>query len=84
MIQLMKKTKKILTSFFKVITPHFIQIRLDAITFGIVNFIGFASKEVKFSEKILDAGAGSSPYKKYFSHAEYESTDFEDIFDKLA
>jgi SAM-dependent methyltransferase len=42
----------------------------------------YASKETAETDKVLDAGAGSAPYKKYFAHAKYESTDFEDIFDK--
>ncbi len=55
--------------------PDFIRKRADAETFGIIKFIEFAAKKVKQSDKVLDAGAGSHPYKKYFSHAKYESTD---------
>ncbi len=66
------------------IIPSSIRIRADAELFSITQFIKFAAREIKPSEKILDAGAGSSPYKKYFSHAKYESTDFKDIFDKSA
>lgn len=55
---------------------------LDAEAFSITEFIKFSSGEIKSSERILDAGAGSCPYRSYFDHAEYESTDFEDIFDK--
>jgi len=62
--------------------PDFILTRIDAETFSIVKFVEFVSKEVKSSDKVLDAGAGSCPYKMYVSHASYESTDFDDIFDK--
>ena len=59
-------------------------IRTDPEAFGITQFIEFASREVKPSDKVLDAGAGSCRYKKYFSHAQYETTDFENVFDKSA
>jgi len=42
----------------------------------------YASTEVKDGERVLDAGAGSRPYKKYFAHAKYESTDFVESYDK--
>jgi SAM-dependent methyltransferase len=47
-----------------------------------VKFLEFASEKVEPSDKVLDAGAGTCQFKKYFSHAHYESTDFENIFDK--
>lgn len=40
-------------------------------------FLREVAKSVKPRERVLDAGAGFCPYKKYFSHAIYESTDFE-------
>ena len=58
-------------------------IRIAAEAFGIVNFMEFASKQVKPSEKILDAGAGDRRYKKYFFHARYEATDFKDVLDNF-
>lgn len=57
-------------------------IRTDPEAFGIIQFIRFSAKEVKPSDRILDAGAGSCKYEKYFSHAKYESTDFENVFQK--
>lgn len=78
----LKKIHNILILLIDKITPDFIKIRIDAEMFGIIKFMEFASKKVKPTDKVLDAGAGSCPYKKYFSHAKYESTDFEDIFDK--
>ena len=37
-------------------------------------------KELRPGIKVLDAGAGTRPYEKYFTHTEYESTDFEQVF----
>ena len=68
--------------FWTKVIPYSIRIRTDPELFGIIKFMEYASGKVKSSDKVLDAGAGSCPYKKYFSHAQYESTDFEDIFDK--
>ena len=56
--------------------------QLDPEHYSITEFMKFASKEVTETDKVLDAGAGPCPYKQYFIHAYYESTDFEDIFDK--
>lgn len=55
--------------------PDFIRKRADAETFGIIKFMEFTEKRIKPSDKVLDAGAGSCPYKRFFSHAKYESTD---------
>jgi SAM-dependent methyltransferase len=62
---------------FKKLMPNFLKKRLDAETYSISRFMEFTSKEIGSSDKILDAGAGTCPYKKYFSHAQYESTDVE-------
>lgn len=43
--------------------------------FQVVKLIEFAAEQVKSSEMVLDAGSGKQQYKKYFSHAKYESTD---------
>lgn len=56
--------------------------RADAESFGIVEFLKFAAKQIKPSEIILDAGAGDCKYRKYFNHAKYISTDFDFIFDE--
>jgi SAM-dependent methyltransferase len=47
----------------------------NAAVYGIVKFIEFASNEVGDGDRLLDAGAGPSPYRKYFRHAKYESAD---------
>ena len=70
-----------IVSFLKIL-PRFILKRTDAENFGIAKFMEFAAAEIKPSDRILDAGAGSCPYKHLFSHAKYESTDFADIFNK--
>jgi SAM-dependent methyltransferase len=56
--------------------------KLDPERYSIAEFMKYASKEITETDRVLDAGAGAAPYKKYFIHANYESTDFEDIFDK--
>jgi SAM-dependent methyltransferase len=76
------KLNKSLKSVSAFLIPNFLRIRTDAEEFGIVDFMKFASRNVKSSDIVLDAGAGSCPYKKYFVHAKYESTDFENIFDQ--
>jgi ubiquinone/menaquinone biosynthesis C-methylase UbiE len=43
--------------------------------YQIQKLIEFAAEQIKPSELVLDAGSGKQQYKKYFSHAKYESTD---------
>jgi len=74
-----KKLKSLFTNKFFNYFPY-----TDAENYSITKFMSFASGKVKKSDRVLDAGAGACPYKRFFSHAEYESTDFEDIFDKSA
>ncbi|MFA6098543.1 MAG: class I SAM-dependent methyltransferase [Patescibacteria group bacterium] len=78
----LKKIKTIMKSLKSKVIPDFIRLKFDAEEFSITKFVEFASKQIAPTDKILDAGAGSCPYKKYFNHASYESTDFENIFDK--
>lgn len=66
----------------KKLLPYSIKKKLDPEHFSIVSFMEFASGNIRPSDMILDAGAGSRPYERYFVHAQYESTDFEDIFHK--
>ena len=51
----------------------------DAAAYGVVKFMEFASSEVGDGDRLLDAGAGACPYRKYFNHTEYESADMEGI-----
>jgi len=55
----------------------------DAAKYGIVKFMEFASNEVSDGGRLLDAGAGASPYRKYFDHTKYESADIEGVHDFL-
>ncbi len=57
-------------------------LQTDAEIYGITQFMKFASSQVAASDKVLDAGAGTLPYRRYFAHAHYEATDFEDAFYK--
>ena len=50
--------------------------------YSIAEFMRFASKEIKETDRVLDAGADTCPYKKYFAHAHYESTDIKDTMDE--
>jgi SAM-dependent methyltransferase len=50
---------------------------------GIERFMMYASKKIKSGSLILDAGAGPSPYKKFFKHCKYEATDFCNNFNNL-
>src|SRR3989344_1640514 len=66
-IGLKLKEKLIPTWFKNIIEPDF----------GLVNKrIKEFSKTLKPGSSILDAGAGHSPYKKYFSHCNYVAADF--------
>lgn len=47
--------------------------------YGIVKFLKFASAEISDGDRLLDAGAGTCPYRKYFSHTKYESADMEGV-----
>ena len=78
----LKKIYKVLLTIKNLILPRYISERLNVEQFGIENFIREMSISVKPTDKVLDAGAGNCKYKKYFEHANYESTDFKDIFDK--
>lgn len=66
--------------FIKRCIPENTKLKILPLSYGDVELMEFASGIVKPGERVLDAGAGSCHYKKYFSHAKYESTDFEDVF----
>jgi SAM-dependent methyltransferase len=42
---------------------------------GVEEFMQYASKQMQKDSLLLDAGAGPSPYKHYFSQCKYEATD---------
>jgi SAM-dependent methyltransferase len=43
-------------------------------------FVQRFSKKTLQNSKVLDAGAGPCPYKKFFNHTKYEATDFSDPY----
>jgi SAM-dependent methyltransferase len=73
----LKKVHNALCNAVLKIMPSAIRIRLSAEGFGILKFLEFAAKEIKPGERILDAGAGTCPYRYLFAHARYESTDWQ-------
>ena len=55
--------------------PEFIKERIDFFNHDIISFMRYVANEIDVDAKVLDAGAGTCPYKKYFHHVKYESTD---------
>jgi SAM-dependent methyltransferase len=47
----------------------------DIFTYCVDKFIQNSSKLIKETDRVLDAGAGDCPHKKYFIASKYESTD---------
>lgn len=66
--------------FKKIIPVSFLE-KLNTEIYSIDKFVKFSSNEIPANALVLDAGAGSCPYKKYFNNHHYESTDFENIFE---
>jgi SAM-dependent methyltransferase len=70
-------------SFPGLITPRFVQKRIDTERFSIDRFVfDTVVKQIHPENKVLDAGAGSGRYRNALSFARYEATDFADIFDQ--
>lgn len=76
-MEAMKRLHKAVSSAVLWLIPRPIRIRLSAEGFGILKFMEFAAKEIKPGERVLDAGAGTCPYKPMLAHAVYESTDWQ-------
>jgi SAM-dependent methyltransferase len=55
-----------------------IRARADAEEYGRLRFVEYAASLVKPLDRVLDAGAGERPHRRYFDHAEYESCDHAD------
>ncbi len=64
--------------FFINIIPKGWRLILNPNTRCVELFIEEKSKALKKGSRVLDAGAGPCPYKKFFSHCNYESTDLID------
>ena len=60
-----------------------IALSANASEYGIVKFMEFVASEIKTGDRLLDAGAGSAPYRKYFGHTEYQSADISGKHDML-
>lgn len=65
------------------IVPKGIRLKLNPDRYCVEKFIIAISRKIPAGSQVLDAGAGPSPYKKYFSHCKYEATDFIDKFGNL-
>lgn len=61
--------------------PKWLKDRINPEVSSLNKFMAFVSSQVKSTDLVLDAGAGDCQYKKFFNHAKYESTDFDDVFD---
>ena len=82
LMTVLKAARRVTKKVVAAVVPEALRLRVDAETYGIVRFMKFASSQAKPTDRVLDAGAGSCPYRKYFAHATYESTDFEEIFEQ--
>jgi SAM-dependent methyltransferase len=70
-----KSPRWLLYIFLEKFLPQFFITRINLETFGIVQFMAFASREVHPSQTVLDAGAGQCPYRHFFSNSHYQSCD---------
>jgi SAM-dependent methyltransferase len=59
--------------------PKRLRLRFNPRRYFIENFVIINSEKTKNNMKVLDAGAGPCPYKPYFKHCSYESTDFKRV-----
>mgnify|MGYP001597998389 CR=1 FL=1 len=60
------------------IFPKGLRLKFNPRRYAIEKFVQRSAKSLKDNSKVLDAGAGPCPYKKFFSHCSYEATDFVD------
>lgn len=64
--------------FFINLVPKSFRLILNPNRRCVEHFVGKSAKKMKDGSKVLDAGAGPCPYKLFFSHCNYEATDFTD------
>lgn len=62
------------------IFPKKFRLRLNPRRYAIETFVEESAMSLKNKMKVLDAGAGPCPYKNFFKHCSYESTDFIDTY----
>lgn len=86
-IALKKKHRKLYNVLVRIYTcplyyylwePYFVRKRTNPQYAAIVSFVEKCALRVEKGALVLDAGAGICPYKKFFSHARYQSTDLTD------
>jgi len=70
---------KLLQTFINFV-PKSVRLRTNPSQYAIDSFVRRSASKIKKGSKVLDAGAGPCPYKKYFQHCDYESTDFIDNY----
>jgi len=80
MIEKLKKIKNTIIVLGNKLVPKYLLYISDSENYSINEFVKKISLSVKEKEIILDAGAGKCPYRKYFLHANYQATDFENVF----
>lgn len=76
MAGLLKRLHEVLVSGPERLLPGPIRRRLSAEGFGIRRFLEEVAREVRPTDRVLDAGAGRRPYRDLFAHARYASTDW--------
>lgn len=60
----------------KPIKKGLLQLKINSSRVYLEQFMERAGRSLQAGGLILDAGAGDSPYRKFFGHARYESADF--------
>ena len=67
------------------IVPPFVKRRCDTERFSVDRFVyDEVAPKVSKDDIVLDAGAGVCQFKHLFSHAQYEATDFDEVFHEEA
>src|SRR3989344_2285341 len=71
------RSKKL--QFFINLVPKNFRLILNPNRRCVEHFVEKSAKMMKDNSRVLDAGAGPCPYKRFFSHCKYEATDFVDL-----
>ena len=80
MLEIIKIVKKFIFRMVRSLIPQHLLYISDPESYSIHEGVKNFSSLLKYSDNILDAGAGKCPYRKYFSDVNYEATDFENVF----
>jgi len=73
------KIKKLYTLLIKPYRTINEVIPMDYELYSISNFMKNSAKKLRDNSLVLDAAAGTQPYKKYFKHCKYQSMDYIDM-----